>query len=766
MCPVSLGTLCGPPLVSHVGMEERNVVFDKRKELFLFAMVGMLFCLGFVLWNSSTPSDINPQLVATAPQGIVELAADPVPHSPIFIDDDGDFAAYGFPGNGEDQPYRIENYMFIGNAEQIHIQDTTKSFIITGCQIDGVDGVSNGISLFSVTNGIVSNNIIENCYSGIYLEWSTGVTVIENICEHNYYAGIYLNQANGNNATGNTCNYNTIHGIHVLWSESNTVANNTCNGSDHYGIRIEFSNNNIVVNNTCSSNTVVGIELSDSHYNTVEKNTCNNQDMGINIISDSEHNEIRENTCKDGTGINLLSSNWNSITNNTCNGNDGFGIYLRESSMNTISNNTCTENLVGIYLNRSTENEVTNNTCNSNLYGGVYLYLSDENTIEENTCSDNQVGIYLIESSENYVIGNTCNGNEVSGIELEYEANHNTLTNNLCDSNYFGILIEESNVNTVTDNTCNQNLVGIYLYYSNENDVTKNICNINVYDGFYIYFSNDNVIARNICNNNGRRGITLSASQGNLVRDNTLSKNLAVGIYLLSSDYNVFSGNTLSKNGCGFNLTSSSSNEIYRNSIIENTIQAYEEGSIEMNFWYHKTLLIGNIWSDYIGVDFDLDGIGDTDIPWPGPGFDPYPLVVDDYDHDGLSASAERIIGTDPRVADTDRDSFNDGDEWRLYFTNPLRYNYPQEVTEAVVIVVRKLVDTGDLSENAAKPLIKKLDDAIALMDKKNPFAASKKLGDFIDAVNALIRSGRIPVEEGEMLITMVQGLIEVLSAM
>ena len=54
---------------------------------------------------------------------------------------------------------------------------------------------------------------------------------------------------------------------------------------------------------------------------------------------------------------------------------------------------------------------------------------------------------------------------------------------------------------------------------------------------------------------------------------------------------------------------------------------------------------------------------------------------------------------------------------------------------------------------------------AIALMDKKNPFAASKELGDFIDTVNALIRSGRIPVEEGEMLITLAQRLIGVLLA-
>ena len=243
-----------------------------------------------------------------------------------------------------------------------------------------------------------------------------------------------------------------------------------------------------------------------------------------------------------------------------------------------------------------------------------------------------------------------------------------------------------------------------------------NVCNSNVHYGFVIYMSDDNVITGNTCNGNELSGIILYISHENFVRDNMLSKNLAGGIYLASSDSNTFSGNTLFQNGYGFYLTGSSSNEIYRNEIIENHIQAYEEDSIEMNFWYHQTLLIGNIWSDYIGVDFDLDGIGDTDIPWPGPGFDPYPLVVDDFDRDGLSASAEAIIGTNPREADTDWDSFNDGDEWRLYFTDPTVYNEPQEVTEAVVAAVRKLVDSGDLSGNAAKPLIKKLDDAIGII--------------------------------------------------
>lgn len=78
---------------------------------------------------------------------------------------------------------------------------------------------------------------------------------------------------------------------------------------------------------------------------------------------------------------------------------------------------------------------------------------------------------------------------------------------------------------------------------------------------------------------------------------------------------------------------------------------------------------------------------------------------------------------------------------------------------------VEDLVDSGVLKHGAGNSLIKKLESVIALLDKGNLHGASQKLNDFIDLVEALIRSGRLLVEEGQELIALAQEIIELLGA-
>ncbi len=175
-----------------------------------------------------------------------------------------------------------------------------------------------------------------------------------------------------------------------------------------------------------------------------------------------------------------------------------------------------------------------------------------------------------------------------------------------------------------------------------------NITKATDFDGAGISVTSDRNIIRNNIVNDNFRGIYLESSDNNTLFNNTCSDNDECGILLISSMNNVIFNNTCNNNsefggesqGYGIEFSSSSGNILYFNdfdnpnrNVPGTYYNAYDSNNTEpANQWFNATILKGNRYSDYQGVDGNEDGVGDTPyeidtISTSIPISDPYPLM-------------------------------------------------------------------------------------------------------------------------------------------
>ena len=215
------------------------------------------------------------------------------------------------------------------------------------------------------------------------------------------------------------------------------------------------------------------------------------------------------------------------------------------------------------------------------------------------------IGIHLSEKS-NVTIKNIKIHGFKYGVFLSSSSNNIISQSNITDS-YHGIHFTKSSNNTISENRITNANSGIRLVSSNYNriygnKVTNNVEGIKIEDAC----SNNYVVENNVANN--WNGVQLIQSSTNTISENNITTNKGRGLWLWSSF----------------------GNQIYHNNIINNTIQAdILQADIQVpnytNSWDNGGE--GNYWSDYVGIDDNSDGIGDTPYVIDENNIDNYPLM-------------------------------------------------------------------------------------------------------------------------------------------
>ncbi|MFW9794233.1 MAG: nitrous oxide reductase family maturation protein NosD, partial [Candidatus Thorarchaeota archaeon] len=652
------------------------------------------------------------------------------PHGPILIDSNDDFDTQGWPGNGSPStPYVIDDLIINATAGTpgISISGTDVFFVISDCVINGSYEISTGIVFNNVANALIYNNTCFEGDIGILLNQTDGISVIMNQVYSMTRAGIYLDVSDGNYIWDNIVT-DCWDGIYLERSGFNDLQRNFCAGNQ-WGIDLYWtSNENDVYNNTlisniacgillyldCMLNTIelntldsngIGIFINDSDENTVLKNYSENSDCEIQL-TDTQLNVINNNTLywtNEATGLDLVNTNDTLIINNLF---ITIEIPIQISTMSSgidLINNNFTHFDVGLLLWSSDDilvqdcyfDSIYNTHCiyaigTTNIdvvdceffrtmeiiyaegceyvdiignhfedcMSGIIALDSNFTTIEDNNCTlsiyalqvngcegawieDNfcyiyDRGIFVLGSNFTTVVGNHVQEG-TTGIRIEISFYVDILNNDVFDNDAgeTGIHLFNCGSCLISGNNLTGNVIpSILLETSHHCNVTYNVISETI-DGVVLYISNHTIVTDNHITMGQGFGIGVWDSSHNFVSRNHIANISGWEGWALASNgyYNDFTYNLCDNSTIGINVEGGTDAYFTHNTVHGNdeaiwlrSTSANEtvswnvfEDNIHNGLDDSTTSLVDyNYWSNYTGVDADSDGIGDTPHPIEG----------------------------------------------------------------------------------------------------------------------------------------------------
>ncbi len=379
-----------------------------------------------------------------------------------------------------------------------------------GNSINGTSMSGYGIYLNGASRVAVRNCSLSNFNFGIFLQRSSGNTLVSDTAYSNNVGFGLVDSSSSNLVEGNNLSGNSNSGIQLQYSSDNNLTGNTAN-SNGVGMMLYYSSDNNFTGNSLLDNNNYGFESSSSSNDTFTDNSACRSQQGF--MCDTPQNDSGGNVC---TPLGAACSS--SITCHSgcplppppacapdwvvgacgCTLNVPGTYTINASGLTSSGSGNCiTMTTTGVSLD--CQNRAITSTSQSGT--GIYINWVNGVTVENCVVSNFSYDIWLYHSNGDIITGNTANSSSTNGIMLYYSSNNNLTGNNASSNINSGIYLYSSSNNIITGNTVNSDNMGITMYSSGSNTLTGNTANSNNM-GIYADSSSSNNLAGNTaCNN-------------------------------------------------------------------------------------------------------------------------------------------------------------------------------------------------------------------------------------------------------------------------
>ena len=283
-----------------------------------------------------------------------------------------------------------DKYPIIDGQNKFEVFSIKESKVV----IDGFkiyhSGTSNlddyaGIKVYDSREVTIQNNILDDTYFGIYLQYAKRCVIKNNQLK----AYNKEEQQSGN-------------GIHCWKSDSLSITGNTVDGHRD-GIYFEFVTNSYIKSNTTSNNIRYGLHFMFSNNDTYQFNSFIGNGAGVAVMYSNKVSMLN----------NQFKENW---------GDAAYGLLLKEISDSYITGNTFEKNTTGIYLEGASRIKMDHNIFKNNGWA-MKIQASCMDII---VSTNNFVGNTFDIGTNGSLVLNTFNKNYWDKYE-GYDLNHDTM---------------------------------------------------------------------------------------------------------------------------------------------------------------------------------------------------------------------------------------------------------------------------------------------------------------------------------------------------